>query len=1199
MQINAINPGFNQNQIGWYGYGQEFVDSLFKAFSLFPSTEQTITQNAIAVSAKNEEYGNKHAGLIKVAELLAQDPIDGVVIPLPKGLSHASVESFLQKKDPLIFSQWEKLGLIFSEKYKNPSFVENMLKNLVRYLNLGNPKDPSFLEDPEVLTLLSDIQRRIENAFNNLSQEDLDFFGTEELTTWINELAAKKSFLMVRSSGVEDTKELANAGGNLSEGYVAAELKEILSASGRVVASYFGLSSLKNRLSANTNPFETPLVLPVMLHELIGEEVGGAKDPKDIPVSLVLFTTEPNDSEEGFHVTKISSAFGHGEGVVGAKNIASDTIHVIESVAEENTFISAYQNRQKETRLAPCKDPITGKIELQPVANPDGLEYERTLDDAMISRLAVLAKKLESLFENHPMDVEIVIKQGIIHIVQARPVIRPTATPSYFNIGVIQNLEQNGLTPLLQSIPAKVLTPGKGSAEIFTDPNKLLICNSLKEAETLFDSKRHSCVLVKEDEPANSHPVVNFSSLGIPCFYLETDSFSLQASEDLPIIICPQTGKIYQCDSSIVNPRSCISNGYISHPASLGLSLFDRKIENQQKPTKRIKPSPEISNLLRTLQEEQVSQIAQTALKELQQAVRSEIQETTRVFSSQNAEPPAFLEKLSAKLELIWTELETDFTKPLPRLHKLFLVKTLSSLLTGQVEGSLSTYSLLDVTQAKKIMYKNISYIEKVRLFKDTSDWEDLTYVGEYALSEEAEGSWHNFLLSLEKLPITDKEIANNKASLKALLSSLQEFSSADHLLGSFFNFFLLPRAIQIADPKAALAAIASLSTEEQKLIQVLASKEKQIAKLKNNLSSFEFPASIEAAQKELFELHDFFSDKANFLQLLQNGSDFSKILTSEILKELVEVSDLAIKSMKKSSVFSNQEKITHMNTMLKSNFAVLSSWFTDLVPKQISDFLQNSILPSTFRYLQFIERHWNGIDLTNEENLFPSNNFSVGAAVVNSQANFRRHPPQTLEDIFTLIHQNQIVAVSSLSMVSKDISALPSPIHKAIQEVRSIISSASLYGIEVSQESARLQYNIPLNNHSAGLEIEYRKEDGSFLIHGKLFGESRERWPACKAYIEALHSAGGLHLQKSPVLSTQELLFTWSIKDENELQSSIEQFKQFLDYSFQWNSQSIFELMANYIGAQKDKIIRMGKWFHEHKIQGAEVFINAYLATI
>ena len=98
MQINATNPSLIQNQIGWYGYGQELVDSFFKAFSLFPSTEQTVIQNIIPTPTKNEEYGNKHAGLMKVAELLAQDPIEGVVIPLPKGLSHESVESFLQKK---------------------------------------------------------------------------------------------------------------------------------------------------------------------------------------------------------------------------------------------------------------------------------------------------------------------------------------------------------------------------------------------------------------------------------------------------------------------------------------------------------------------------------------------------------------------------------------------------------------------------------------------------------------------------------------------------------------------------------------------------------------------------------------------------------------------------------------------------------------------------------------------------------------------------------------------------------------------------------------------------------------------------------------------------------------------------------------------------------------------------------------------
>ena len=60
-----------------------------------------------------------------------------------------------------------------------------------------------------------------------------------EMEKWIEMRQKNGDFLMVRSTGAEDSKQLTNAGGNVSIPYVPADTKKAASAIGEVVKSYF------------------------------------------------------------------------------------------------------------------------------------------------------------------------------------------------------------------------------------------------------------------------------------------------------------------------------------------------------------------------------------------------------------------------------------------------------------------------------------------------------------------------------------------------------------------------------------------------------------------------------------------------------------------------------------------------------------------------------------------------------------------------------------------------------------------------------------------------------------------------------------------------------------------------------------------------------------------------------------------------
>jgi hypothetical protein len=577
-----------------------------------------------------------------------------------------------------------------------------------------------------------------------------------------------------------------------------------------------------------------------------------------------------------------------------------------------------------------------------------------------------------------------------------------------------------------------------------------------------------------------------------------------------------------------------------------------------------------------------------------------EIDETKALCARVGKTPPAFFDKLSEKLENVFEELKLVYTNPTPRLRKLFLIKTLSSLLTGQIDGSLTTYSLLDVSNLKGQLSKEIAYRQKISSFKQTPHFSEFLPLGEYVGSKEMENTWENFLISLEKLPLS-QTIIKDRSSLQELFSSLRQLSPSEHFIGAFLNFICLPQILQNNKADTTLHNLAALSIKDLPLFQDLVIKNKQIAEIKQRLYAFQDPQALPTIRKELLNLHSFFSNENSFLTPTRTGNSLIKLISAEILKELVETTDLAIKSLKVSAHLSNREKIIQMELILRSNFTMLFTWFRKLIPDaERGIFFQNDSFKSYNGYENFIQNAWSRLYNRNtpEQNLQPSPNFSVGAAVINAFTNYNRHTPQTLEDIFTLLHQNQIIAVSTFAFKEQKLTALPNSLQSAMKTVKDKIPKASLQGAEISPKGIRLQYNIPLQNHSAGFEIEYIKETDSFLIHGKLFGESRQRWPACSEYLQALHSAGGLSLAKAPQLTSQELLFTWKLTDDDDLSSAIDQFNQFLDYSFTPDKQSIFNKIKNYLSSKPSLLAGVGKWFYEHNIN-APSLVNSYLATI
>lgn len=629
----------------------------------FPSILGSFHSNS---SILEPSFGSKYQNLKKLENFLEKHRFEGIKVPIFWGLSAEEVSAYLTQKAPQFFTCWEELKKIYTQ---NP---EGFLKNI--------KVDDQIIE----------AQNLLKKAF------------LEEQAYW-EKCFPKDVYLMVRSSGAEDGKA-ANAGGNLSLNYISPS--ELGKALGEVLASYLDKRSLSNQIRANQNPFEK-LPLSVMIQELVGEPMGGEKDPQAIPISAVLFSNEPLYTQEGkFRILRISAAFGHGESVVGNQGISTDTYLVLQSRVNPKDLYIVSHISSKPERLCPAE----GKLER--VYNPESLIDIPTLDRKKIEQLFELGKRIEEeLFAGNPADIELVIKKETIYLVQARPINRTVSSQAaYFDENA------SSITP----IPMKVLVPGHMQAFISDNLKEILVQDTLEDAQ--FVEGDHKLVIVHEDEAANSHPTVNFSERAVPCFY---SASMFEKQEAKAIAVCPQQGFVAQGKKEEMK----LSSGYIEHPAPIQHTSLESL---PSCPLNKVQVA-EVNRLIRTLKAAQTTEKALIILKEIH---KSEIltQFKEKVVHAQTFSVSAH--QLKQLVDQTFNELEESLKKQ-ERLQSLFYAKSLRNLL-AQEENPFCVLSLNTL-------------LEETILFETRGGSLFAKEMGLSTLLPETKEKWRQFLLTVEK----------------------------------------------------------------------------------------------------------------------------------------------------------------------------------------------------------------------------------------------------------------------------------------------------------------------------------------------------------------------------------------------------------------------------------------------------------------
>lgn len=1114
-------------------------------------------------------YGDKHRRIVEMHDHHKLVQTKGVEIPLPIPLASQHVEAFIAEIAPDTFREWQEMGYQF------------------RQFKLANKDRPpaDFLNEPGIKARREALQKGIKDAYSVAGNDQTarkKHEGSAELEQWVQHIAEKGSYLMVRSTGAEDSSAKAGsgatvAGGNLSISYVKPNMAAVMEADGEVVASYFGVDSLKIRIEAGEDPFSDPLKLAVTHQELIGEPVGGATDPKDIPISIVLFSNEPHyignqSTNDKFRTMRISCSYGHGDGVVGRKSgVNTEQVLVMQSRSNPEELYVVYTAKEKPMRLAPQKNEKTGKVELQLVANPPEISSRKALDAEMVQRLFALGVDEEQR-AGHAADMEIVIKNGIIYPVQSRDVKRKPAIPSY--------IDPNKITSAQSAIHAKAQALGNLGVLNISSPDEVLVAATLLEAEGLFKEGIHKMVLFTEPEPDLSHSIVNFNDKQIPCFCY-TDKHAIDdlvgkiGKDKHKLLGCIQTGTLLLWDESIAPTKSLIQEGYIAHPAPVTISLDLPEQPPMITGKERLHIPRDLQDLFYAIKIAKTNELALEKLSLIAKhptyaqtaAMNSSLKGRIKKLGDLPTEKAKLAiltaEKLEEAVKKAFRELEAVLKQhDAGRMEILLNVKILETLTLAPTidENALSSFSVLNLARVKEAADLILDYQEKLA-FPAQLDNEAL--YAKKALTPEAEKQWINFLIDIE---VEAHNGTIPKTSLDEFKSMLKHLQDAKAMPLWLTLFFAPARKEHITSKDLLELLMKEYDPASAAFINEAQQKRGEMRSFLHQIDSFKDPKHFDEAWADLQKLINYFSKaeegssawesiknlmqyfvEPSFLTKMQHNSRLAKLIAAQTLLEMTELLDTSIKLMKSSPEFDRTAKASNFKKMVLASLTMMQGWTE--IPS-----VREKWLESRPDFQKEIEEITQGLQ-TEEPSaaqLESTSGFDVSQLIFSKHVQRVHKKVRTHDDGFTVAHQNQLAVITTLQaqlVTNENLknAAFPQLLMQTIGEMESF-SAASIWqeddlkasrtGIQVTDNTVVVHYNIPIKVHSATLQIVYDKLTQKTSLQCQIYGlsiKSDRRERNAIATLKILQSSGILFQVKAPSQKSDVLTFSWDIDNDKK----------------------------------------------------------------
>lgn len=1073
-----------------------------------------LNEEELKFTAETQGLGYKTANLDQVS-LLCKEDFGSYRLKVPEyvGVSSSKIEEALLNYGGLdIAGKWKEII--------NKHFPTNSEKNET----LQKKKLP-----PEFLADCAVFRQQIEEAMQRLSQnqdQELDkLFSSAGLENLVANLAASKERLMVRSTGKEDTKELANAGGNTSVPNVSPHRQKVIEAMKEVIISYFGEKSLKQRLGVgDPSLFDETSLTPVLIQRMIGE-----RNPQALPKCGVMFT-EDCQSKVASHaptsgITVIQSAYGHNEGVVTSL-IPVDSYYI----NDQGTIFPII--RPKTQRMMPTEK--SGELML--VANSSKTASTPALSVEALGTLKNFAGRLEE-FYGGAMDVEFVVdeQEKTIFIVQARPLVE-------LKFGEASYLPEPHQMKQSEMLKGSAIGAAGGAVRL-AKPSEIVVHPTLSGALDIYQELENpqevSVIVVGKPAASTSHWATVFHNEGKPVLCLpELPEFNAWLQDPhSSILVSPQQGlainlKMEKAPTlEDLQTSGTLVKGWVDYPAAPLISVcpqFQLKDKLNEKTLRAFYPTLlsnekweqfqkhaarfDFETLFQNLHHSQgeTLQIGLAALLYKFQNVLAYHSKTLKLDQEQQKRVEAVQ---SYALMLAKSVLENGDCRPSDPTYcrKLLPLHFLHALIFSHasyeelVDGhSLTTMALQEMAEEKAIALE----LEKQGITLNSSYSLTLLRLGKIAMQKEIGKLYQDFVLKLD--------FENREKELILLADILIKLDKLD-MLSSWLNlsFPKKPDILELhKDIKGQLPFFEKLAKMKEVLNAL-------------NVSVFAQPKSFHT-QWSLLNKEQLDIVKSDlFAEQYKQADSAGKLACTSLMNKLVDQFDLAIKALEGSREYPQEKQLILFQTMLKGYSELAHTWHQQfglsdeigLRLKKASEVINKAeLLASDLRF---------------------SKNFDVQAFGSQSGASFEvisyTNEPTTLEDAFSVIHQEMLAMMSILNKqaVGKEL-PLPSILKKTTEE----LSLGVLTGYDLTKGMTTLHFTHALREHGVQYHLSAKAGSDKAKLAVRFSTENQNlRWNQIVYFLITLKVFGKFDIGEFD-LKSRGLGFTFNLDDKDNLKS-------------------------------------------------------------
>lgn len=1115
----------------------------------------SITFNEHARTIRAQSVGNKTANLeelTKVTNALNQEFKEGkkrFAVPSLFSIGHQEISNFLN-------------NVLVKLSDENRGKASDIIAKQWEQFKQHQPNDAQTLNS-QAKEALSIIRTAIESAFSDNLFFEPTLGQQQELESFVNGALKQQQLLMVRSTGREDSKEFANAGGNESVAAVQPGIFYISKAIGKVVASYFSERSFNQRLLAldKTDIFKDPF-MPVLLQEMIGERPA-KKDP--IPVSGVMFSQEAQGQTRG--VVSINAAWGHAEGIVNGL-VATDQF-LVGPIGTIHALVSP-----KIERIAADKN-----FQLEPITNTKQIQTIPSLSTDQINDLVLAARELEHYY-NWPQDIEFVIQNNLIYLVQTRPIVSPATIPSHVKekyLSTIQAADKKNMY---------VISAGGGSASIINETKNIIIADNIRKALDIFldlkDKTSVQAIVVGQMAPATSHEATTFRGAGKSVFYTK-DLAQVQrwVATNLPIVLDTQRGLIIRFvkHGQYEEPSDTLDqNSWLVHPLAKKTSLMRQFMPEQLKTTAQQLPRQEnhkdisttavLKNLTNATTHAEVEKILATlharihkimlAQKEQQAQLQDRHKETSSELLHQLV--TIYNQFFTCADEIMQTPISTTRLERINWLYPLVFLEAIVRQVPNTQEF-IDDYSLASVVKTEgqeQSIVKSLELPETSQL----AHYVQLAKADKFALTDQIRQYWQYYIKNLHSI---DPQMQAKVIEIAGEVASLD----------------IMPLWLNISFFQAAKKG-SYVNTCSQILIDEYEHSKEQIhqswqlmQRIKTfSAKQFEKPENFTKAWNMFNKtLLSYFVDK-DFPGKFDSAPQLAQFTMLTTMNKFVELFDTSIKALEGSSAYGDKNiQATRFKEMLEAYFGLLKNWSSI---KSISTRLQSLLYQNDFAtvdaYLNHIHDLLSVLVPTAAQLKF-SRGFNVAAAALGSKANWSRsigassgrsdktlaeileqtkqQKLVTLDDLFTLIHQNLLVTIgllfSDTEIKNLQLPPIPAALHTTLSSYTVTLNQVQTHtqttvkqvcswiGFSLENNILTYYYNMPVINHSNTFKLMYNLESQKTTFEVNFIGQARQRWAKIANWIVLFAAVWDLPFAKEPDIDDVRGILSFAIDINNQ----------------------------------------------------------------